>query len=467
MGIRAKLLVFSLSVVAALVAIFGGFAFELYRIADLQGQEDGILLYARAQMSTVPDQVMGVLSTSDREALETMGDALEREADFHGFAVWDGSGQLLAQAGDISILVEVRESALDAGVRRIGDGIFGAVASVGSHGSVGLTYSVARVRGLRWRLMILAFFVLLIVTVVVAVVFVGVERFRVALLAMRGAAERIAAGDLLQELPAAQASDEVGNMAKAFRKMLSTLRQLVIHIKETSVQIGTASEEIVAAAARQEQGATQQSSAVEETRRTTDSLLRSGRAITDAAQGVLQNAELTQRNNQQVAERIGQLSAHTLRIAEILETIKDIANKSELLALNAALEGTKAGEAGRGFSLVATQMQRLAENVMGSVRNIKTLTEDIGEATSATVLATEEATKLAADTTRSARQISLIIQQQLTGTEQVSEAMEDVAKVAVETAQGNKQTLSATRELTELSQRLLETVHRFEVRPEA
>src|SRR4029077_20627123 len=124
-----------------------------------------------------------------------------------------------------------------------------------------------------------------------------------------------------------------------------------------------------------------------------------------------------QENSQVVAERIAALSGHTRRISEILEVIKDIANKSDLLALNAALEGTKAGEAGRGFSLVAAQMQRLAENVMGSVQDIKKLVADIRDASQAAVLATEEGTKLADATTEMARQIRLITQQQQTGTE--------------------------------------------------
>jgi methyl-accepting chemotaxis protein len=192
-----------------------------------------------------------------------------------------------------------------------------------------------------------------------------------------------------------------------------------------------------------------------------DSLLESARQISDTAQSVLRNAEQTQQNSRLMGERIAVLSSHTQRIAEILQVIKEIANKSDLLALNAALEGTKAGEAGRGFSLVANQMQRLAENVMDSVRNIKDLTNTITEATRATVLATEETTKLSSDTTRSARQIALIVNQQQAGTEQVTRAMEDVAHVARQTAAGGKEIVASTRDLTQLSERLRAIVDQF------
>lgn len=153
--------------------------------------------------------------------------------------------------------------------------------------------------------------------------------------------------------------------------------------------------------------------------------IKSISAVTSVAQSMLENAESTQRNNQIITERIGELVSRSQRIAEILEVIKDIANKSELLALNAALEGTKAGEAGRGFSLVANQMQRLAENVMGSVRDIKQLTVAIREATNASVLATEEGTKLTADTTRSAREIAHIVHEQQGGSVQSLAALAD------------------------------------------
>ncbi|HSI05923.1 MAG: methyl-accepting chemotaxis protein [Myxococcota bacterium] len=158
-------------------------------------------------------------------------------------------------------------------------------------------------------------------------------------------------------------------------------------------------------------------------------LLGSARQVTSVAQGVLANAESTQRNNQIINERIRELTIRSQRIVEILEVIKDVANKSELLALNAALEGSKAGEAGRGFSLVASQMQRLAESVMGSVRDIKDLTAVMREATNASVLATEEGRKLAADTTRSARQITEIVEGQQGAAAQVTAIADRLASL--------------------------------------
>jgi methyl-accepting chemotaxis protein len=254
-----------------------------------------------------------------------------------------------------------------------------------------------------------------------------------------------------------------GDLAAAFNRMIVSQRQLVSQIAATAMQLNSASGEFFSSAKQQERGATSQSAAVEQIRHTLQSLLESARQIGGAANDVLVNAERTQGNSQVVAEKIAALSTHNRRIAEVLEVIKDIANKSELLALNAGLEGTKAGEAGRGFSLVAAQMQRLAENVMGSVRTIKELTTTITESTETTVLSTEESTKLAANTTRSARQIGLIIQQQQSGTEQATSAMVDVGEVAGQTSAGSKAIVSSASDLMRLSEHMQGLVGKFKL----
>jgi methyl-accepting chemotaxis protein len=270
---------------------------------------------------------------------------------------------------------------------------------------------------------------------------------------------RVAEGDL------SLTSEVPGDLASAFNRMIVSQRDLVKQISETALQVNATSGEFFANAQQQERGATEQSSSIAETQRTMESLLGSGVQINKSAQNVLQNAERAQQNSQVVAERIAALSHQSKRIGEILDVIKDIANKSDLLALNAALEGTKAGEAGRGFSLVATQMQRLAESVMGSVRDIKELTAAITEATQSAVFATEESTKISDDTTRSARQIALTIQQQQTATEEVTKAMDDVTRIAKQTAAGSKEIVTATTDLMKLSERLQTLVGRFVIDP--
>ncbi len=271
----------------------------------------------------------------------------------------------------------------------------------------------------------------------------------------------MAEGDLSREVLGDKTDDEIGRLARSLEALVGTQRGLVSQITETAVQLNSAAGEFMATAQQQDRGATEQASAVEETRRTLDALIHSGHTIADSAQDVLQNAERTQQNSVVMAKHISTLSEQVQRITEILEVIKSIANKSELLALNAALEGTKAGEAGRGFSLVAGEMQRLAENVMEAVRDIRELTGQIRESTQASVLATEESTKLSGGTTRSSRQIAMIIQQQQSGTEQVAAAMDDVSKIATQSAGSAREIVSSTTDILQLCERLQSLVSSF------
>ena len=278
-----------------------------------------------------------------------------------------------------------------------------------------------------------------------------------------GVLDQVSQGDLTVEVGADRLRGEMQQLAGTVDQMRERLRGLVVEIKKSSGEMNSSSSGIFAAVRQQEQIATQHSSAIEETRRTMDSLLASARSIAESSEMVLKNAELTLTNNQQIAERNQLLSTHVQRIAEILEIIKDIANKSDLLALNAGLEGTKAGEAGRGFSLVAAQMQRLAENVMGSVQDIKKLVTDIRDASQSAMMVTQEGTKLAEQTTRSAQQIRLITQQQEGGTEQVTVSMEDAARQLSQTVMGLRDTTEALKKMNDLSSRLRDQVQVFRV----
>lgn len=270
-------------------------------------------------------------------------------------------------------------------------------------------------------------------------------------------AQRIAKGDLSGEV----SGD--GEVPRVIGSMLVGLRGLVEQIQTNAAELARASSEIAAMAQQQERSAIEQGGAIEETRRTVASLLTGSRQIASAARGVTENAEATLGNAGVIHERIRTLSEHAQRITEILELIREVANKSELLALNAALEGAKAGEAGRGFSLVASQMQRLAESVMESVKTVRDLTADIRKSTQATALATEDATKLASDTTLAAKRIGVITGEQETSTEQVTRAMDEIADATHQSAAGTNQTLQAVRDLSQIADRLNKYAAQFQI----
>ena len=270
-------------------------------------------------------------------------------------------------------------------------------------------------------------------------------------------ATQVAEGDLGVRIEAR------GDLADAFRGMLSSLQRLVREIAETSTRVNSSATEILASAKQLDASSQQQAGAMAETHRTMETLLAAAQQIAEQAQEVYSNADKTLENNKLIAERISTLATQNQKISEILEVIKDIADKSDILALNASLEGTKAGEAGRGFALVAAEMRALAENVMEAVKDVRTLTSDIRESSEASVLATEAGMKLADETTDSAKRISLITQQQQSGTEQVNQSVDQVTELLMQSTQGAREVTNACEELTELSRKLSEMVETFVV----
>lgn len=209
--------------------------------------------------------------------------------------------------------------------------------------------------------------------------------------------------------------------------------------------------EVLLAAREQEASMAQGASAVEETRKTMDLLVNSAQQIANRCSAVLANAESTHSGTRHITDCIDELNVHAERVAEHLATIMQIADRTDLLALNAALEGTKAGEAGKGFTLVAAEMRRLAENVMESVSGIRQLMKDVRSASQKAVRASHDGTQLSEQTTVSAREIALVTQDQRRATEQVRTSMDEMTALLNHTMQSIKQMTRGAGELAGLA----------------
>lgn len=318
---------------------------------------------------------------------------------------------------------------------------------------------------------------------------------------IKEAADRIARGDVSERLSLKISDDELGDMASAFERMNAQLRELqetaarvaggdftctisgdgelfaaframVTSLQELASRVGDTSAEVASAAAgmfssvrEQETTASQQNAALEEIRRTVEALTASADHIAKDAATVREMAQRSLVSVQHTAEQTRLVSSHSDRIGEILSLIQSIADKSDLLALNAALEGTKAGEVGRGFSLVAAEMRRLSEHVMDSVRDIRKLVADMHEASHASVLATEDGIKLARDTAAAAAKISEAVDHQREGTAQVKTAIVDIVGAVNDTLTSSADATRAAESLLQLSRALKATARTFRVRP--
>jgi methyl-accepting chemotaxis protein len=308
------------------------------------------------------------------------------------------------------------------------------------------------------------------------------------------------------ELAAFQArTDDVvlAPLLDGFSKVIDTLRTFVREINEAALRLSSSANEVLAASTQHESSSTEQAAAIHETTATMEELKHASAQIAENAGAVARVAEETLNSARSgrgaiaefiqamqqiradgvaVSESITKLLRRVERIGTVVEVIDEIADRSDLLALNAALEGSRAGEAGKGFSIVAAEMRRLAENVLDSTKEIKNLITEIREATAAAAAAAE-ASRQATDagerlgsvaasavegilsgvqeTSDAARVINLATQQQRTATEQVVASMGEIEEVTRQTTQASKQATGAAAELTQLAGRLSELIKRF------
>lgn len=184
-----------------------------------------------------------------------------------------------------------------------------------------------------------------------------------------------------------------------------------------------------------------------------------------------------------IAEQILHLSEQTGQIANISDLVRDIANQTNMLALNAAVEAARAGDRGKGFSVVATEIRKLADESKQSAEKINTLVQDLQTAMNSTVIVTDEGSKTAEDSLKLARssveafkgmteaidnvfvnnqQISLSAKQQAIAVQEVLAAMDALNLGARETTTGITQVKSSTHllakaaeELKQMSQKVL------------
>lgn len=237
-------------------------------------------------------------------------------------------------------------------------------------------------------------------------------------------------------------------------------RLLRIHTFMASAvqQLRSSAAEIAAVSRQSEANAVTESAGIEETRRTMSALLESSNEIAQGAHLVLERAEHTAEASAEIADRISKLNAQASKITGITDTIQAIANKTDILALNASLEGSRAGEAGRGFVLLGTEMRRLAETVTAAASQIKELAGEVSDLSHAAVLAAEQGQKLSQETTDTARKITLITVQQRSGTEQVSRSMDEIQELMQQALGGTRQAKATADDLAQTADALMRTV---------
>jgi methyl-accepting chemotaxis protein len=320
---------------------------------------------------------------------------------------------------------------------------------------------------------------------------------------MARVAEQISDGDLTVEVKPKSDKDVLG---KAFAAMVEKLRRIIGEMQESSSILFSSAQQFVAATTQVASAAAETAAAVAETTTTVEEVKQTAQLATQKAKFVSQSAQRAtqvsesgrksaadsieamkqiREQMESIADSIVRLSEQGQAIGEIMLSVNDLAEQSNLLAVNASIEAAKAGEQGKGFAVVAQEVRNLAEQSKQATIQVRSILNDIQKATNAAVMVTEQGSKAVeagvkqsvqagesvqklgesiSDAAQAATQIAASSQQQMVGMDQVALAMESIKTASTQNLASTKQTEVAAKNIQKLGRKLTELVALYKVK---
>lgn len=326
---------------------------------------------------------------------------------------------------------------------------------------------------------------------------------------VRGAAEaadRIARGDLTHAISESRSSDETGQLMRSMRSMDGNLNALVGNVKQAGIRLNSTATEIAATSKQQEASSAtfgaasnQIAAAVKEISATGHDLVKTMESVNRMAvesadlagkgQAGLQGMELVMRDldgaTASVAEKLNVINERSQKITTVITTITKVADQTNILSINAAIEAEKAGEFGAGFLVIAREIRRLADQTASATLDIEQMVQQMQGAVSSGVMemdrfsdqvrrgvrevasAGSQLTEIIDRVNRSTvsfKQVNESMQAQSEGAQQISEAMSSLVANANQTMQSVKEFSRAASDLQAAIVLLREAVAQFKLR---